>query len=434
MQDKHQALQRSYQDVTLLQQISREITASLDLKQVLTRCHYHLSEILDAHVLLIGIYRETEHKLDFAFWMEDNQLAPRFDIDLDQTWTPGVICFNQQREILIGCQADFLRYLPQMPDPLYGALTQSVLYFPLTVSGKAVGVFSVQSLDEHAYSESQIDLLRTLASYVAISVANADSFEQLQLTQQQLITQEKMASLGALVAGVAHEINTPLGICVTATSHLQVEMELIQQAADNKTLQQSQFQRFLQHLKDGLKILQVNTTRAADLVQSFKQVSVDQSNVSLREFSLLGYMQDVLLTLKPQLHKAGCKMELQCPDDIVLYTDAGAIAQIITNLVMNALIHGLSQQPEPRIQISFLQEGRLVILKFSDNGIGVDPRALEHIFEPFYTTRRNNGGTGLGTHIVFNLVNGSLRGQIDVHSQPGQGLHYKITFPARREN
>ena len=433
LQDKHQALQRSYQDVTLLQQISTEITASLDLKQVLTRCHHHLSEILDAHVLLIGIYRETEHKLDFAFWMEDNQLAPRFDIDLDQNWAPGVICFNRQQEILIGCNEDFLRYLPKIPEPLYGKLTQSVLYFPLTVSGKAVGVFSVQSLEPHAYSESQIALLRTLASYVAISVANADSFEQLQLTQQQLITQEKMASLGALVAGVAHEINTPLGICVTASSHLQVELETIQQALDSKNIQQSQFQRFLQHLREGLKILQVNTARAADLVQSFKQVSVDQSNVTLREFSLRSYLQDVLLTLKPQLHKAGCALDFQCPEDIELYTDPGAIAQIITNLVLNSLLHGVNQVTEPRIQISFTQEGRMVILKFGDNGIGMDQRALAHIFEPFYTTKRNKGGTGLGTHIVFNLVNGSLKGQIDVQSSPGAGLHYKISFPARRD-
>lgn len=434
LQEKHQALQRSYQDVTLLQQISTEITASLDLKQVLTRCHHHLSAILDAHVLLIGIYRETEHKLDFAFWMEDNQLAPRFDIDLDQHSSPGVICFNQQQEILIGCHEDFLNYLPQVPEPLYGRLTQSVLYFPLTVSGKAVGVFSVQSLKPHAYSESQIALLRTLASYVAISVANADSFEQLQLTQQQLITQEKMASLGALVAGVAHEINTPLGICVTASSHLQSELEIIQQALDSKNIQQSQFQRFLLHMREGLKILQVNTARAADLVQSFKQVSVDQSNVALREFSLRSYLQDVLLTLKPQLHKAGCALDFQCPDEIELYTDPGAIAQIITNLVLNSLLHGVNQVPDPRIQIHISQEGRMVILKFGDNGIGMDQRALAHIFEPFYTTKRNKGGTGLGTHIVFNLVNGSLKGQIDVQSTPGAGLHYKISFPARRDS
>ena len=434
LQEKHQALQRSYQDVTLLQQISTEITASLDLKQVLTRCHHHLSEILDAHVLLIGIYRETEHKLDFAFWMEDNQLAPRFDIDLDQNWAPGVICFNRQQEILIGCNDDFLNYLPQIPEPLYGKLTQSVLYFPLTVSGKPVGVFSVQSLKAHAYSESQIALLRTLASYVAISVANADSFEQLQLTQQQLITQEKMASLGALVAGVAHEINTPLGICVTASSHLQVELEHIQQALDSKNIQQSQFQRFLQHLREGLKILQVNTARAADLVQSFKQVSVDQSNVTLREFSLRSYLQDVLLTLKPQLHKAGCALDFQCPEDIELYTDPGAIAQIITNLVLNSLLHGVNQVTDPRISISFLLEGRMVVLKFGDNGVGMDQRALAHIFEPFYTTKRNKGGTGLGTHIVFNLVSGSLKGHIDVQSAPGAGLHYKITFPARRDS
>ncbi|MDF3127277.1 two-component regulator propeller domain-containing protein [Rheinheimera sp. 1928-s] len=410
LQEKHQALQRSYQDITLLQQISREITASLDLKQVLTRCHSHLVQMLDAHVLLIGIYRETEHKLDFAFWMEDNQLAPRFDVDLEQAATPAVYCFNNQREMIIREATEFLEYLPMIPEPLYGVMTKSVLYFPLTVSGKAVGVFSVQSLKEQAYSDSQIELLRTLASYVAISVANADSFEQLQLTQQQLITQEKMAGLGSLVAGVAHEINTPLGICVTASSHLQTELDTVQHAVDQKVLQQSQFQRFLQHLREGLKILQVNTGRAADLVQSFKKVSVDQSNVSLREFNLATYVQDVVLTLKPQLHKAGCLLDVQCDSNLVIYSDPGAIAQIITNLVFNALIHGVKDRPDPRIQLSFSQEGRTLMMKFSDNGKGLDQRALQHLFEPFYTTNRNNGGTGLGAHIVYNLVTVSLKG------------------------
>ncbi|WP_186435145.1 two-component regulator propeller domain-containing protein [Rheinheimera sediminis] len=434
LQEKHQALQRSYQDLTLLQLISREITASLDLKQVLTRCHSHLSHMLDAHVLLIGIYREAEHTLDFAFWMENNQLAPRFELDLTQVHTPAVICFNEQREIIIRESSEFLLQLPEVPQPLYGAMTKSVLYFPLTVSGKAVGVFSVQSMEEHAYSDSQIELLRTLASYVAISVANADSFEQLQLTQQQLITQEKMAGLGSLVAGIAHEINTPLGICVTASSHLQAELDVVQHAVAQKMLQQSQFQRFLQHLHEGLKILQVNTGRAADLVQSFKKVSVDQSNVSLREFNLGPYVQDVLLTLKPQLHKAGCALDIQCEDDIVLYTDPGAIAQIITNLVMNALIHGVKDRSNPRIQLSFNMDGRSLLMRFSDNGKGLDKRALQHLFEPFYTTNRNNGGTGLGAHIVYNLVTVSLKGHIEVQSEPEQGLHYKITFPVRRDS
>lgn len=434
LEDKHQALQLSYQNMALLQQIGSEITASLDLQQVLTRCHDHVSKILDAHVLLIGIYRETEHVLDFAFWIENNHLAPRFTIELTNTDVPSVVCFTQQREIIVSRVEDFLRYLPAIPSPLYGELTRSVLYFPLTINGKPVGVFSVQSLQEQAYQAAQIDLMRTLASYVAISVANADSYEQLQQTQQKLITQEKMASLGALVAGVAHEINTPLGVCVTATSHLQVEYEQIAEATNNKTLAQSQFQRFMQHLAEGLKILQVNTTRASDLIQSFKQVSVDQSNVALREFDLRSYMQDVLLTLRPKLNKTGCRLDFRCPEQVTMFTDPGALAQIVTNLVFNALLHGLDKHPHPEIYLHFSVDSRMICLQFGDNGCGMEPRALSHIFEPFFTTKRNEGGTGLGTHIVFNLVTASLKGQIETHSKPGEGLHYTMTFPIRRDN
>ena len=126
-------------------------------------------------------------------------------------------------------------------------------------------------------------------------------------------------------------------------------------------------------------------------------------------------------------------LDVQCDSDLVLYTDPGAIAQIITNLVMNTLIHGVKDRPNPRIQLSFTQEGRSILMKFGDNGRGLDQRALQHLFEPFYTTNRNNGGTGLGAHIVYNLVTVSLKGHIDVQSEPEQGLHYKITFPVRRD-
>lgn len=256
-----------------------------------------------------------------------------------------------------------------------------------------------------------------------------DSYAELKTAQQQLVTQEKMASLGALVAGVAHEINTPLGICVTATSHLHNELELLNSSYQQGGIQKSQFERFLQQFSDGLKILHSNTHRAADLVQSFKQVSVDQSSDSVRDIELVAYLRDVLLSLQPKLRQIGCSVELDTPDTLTMHTDAGAIAQIITNLVVNSLHHGLQATAAPKISIVLhLVEGQLQLL-FYDNGCGMNEADLARLFDPFFTTKRHQGGTGLGSHIVYNLVTVRLKGQITVSSPPGLGLQYFIRLP-----
>lgn len=259
--------------------------------------------------------------------------------------------------------------------------------------------------------------------------ALAASYQQLQQTQQQLLTQEKMASLGGLVAGVAHEINTPLGVCVTATSHLQAEQRSLATAFANRSVGQQQFERFLQHLADGLKILQVNTQRAADLVNSFKQVSVDQSIDSYRDFDLAQYLNDVVLSLSARLKQQRCQLHITCPTPLNVYSDPGAIAQIITNLVMNALLHGLDNIPEPQITLEVTVDDKRVQIRFADNGCGMSKAHLQQLFDPFFTTKRNQGGSGLGAHIVFNLVTARLHGEITVNSDIGQGLHYLIRFP-----
>lgn len=259
--------------------------------------------------------------------------------------------------------------------------------------------------------------------------ALAESYHRLQQTQQQLITQEKMASLGGLVAGVAHEINTPLGVCVTATSHLQVEQQKMAEAFHSRTLQQRQFEHFLAQLADGLKILQVNTQRAADLVNSFKQVSVDQSIDSFREFELSQYLHDVQLSLSARLKKQQCQLVIDCPTPLTMFSDPGAIAQILTNLVINSLLHGLEQQAHPEITLVVVADENSVDINFADNGIGMNETNLRQLFDPFFTTKRNQGGSGLGAHIVFNLVTVRLQGEIHVKSAPGQGLQYQIRIP-----
>ncbi|MBZ9613240.1 sensor histidine kinase [Rheinheimera maricola] len=258
-----------------------------------------------------------------------------------------------------------------------------------------------------------------------------DSYAELKKAQQQLVIQEKMASLGALVAGVAHEINTPLGICVTAASHLQAELDSITSQYAKGGMQKSAFDRFLQRVTDGVRILQSNTGRAADLVNSFKQISVDQSYDSVRNIELISYIHDVLLSLQPQLKKRVCQVKLDAPEQLQMYTDAGALAQIITNLVMNSLHHGLQDVAQPQIVISLQQQQQQLLLQYSDNGCGMSATDLARLFDPFFTTKRHQGGTGLGSHIVYNLVTVRFNGRIEVSSPPGMGLQYTIWLPLR---
>ncbi len=429
LKEKHDALEASNKDLMLLQQIGREITGSLDLNQVLTRCHAMLGEFIDVHVMIIGLYRAQTNEIEFVFWQEGQENEASFTIAANDDKTPAALCFMRREEIIVNQHADFIQYLTSLPQPLCGKAVESVVYIPLMLNQQVVGVFSVQSPQPYAYNASQLSLLRTLSSSIAIAVVNADTFTRLQQTQQQLVIQEKMASLGGLVAGVAHEINTPLGICVTATSYLKAEYEQVHQAFDAKTLQQSQFSKFLQQLAEGLKILEVNTERAATLVQSFKKVSVDQTANEAREIELAGYLEDVMLSLLPQLKKINCQFELQCPKDIYWFTDAGAVAQIITNLVLNSVKHAFAEQAEPKISLHFSQQGRQLQCDYYDNGCGMSSESLGRLFEPFYTTKRSSGGTGLGAHIVFNLVTARLKGQITVRSAANEGLHYRMTFP-----
>lgn len=429
LKEKHDALQASNQDLLLLQQIGREITGSLQLGQVLSRCHQMLSQLIDVHAMVIGLHRPLTNEIEFVFWLEDSETASSFAIAANDGKAPASLCFCRAEEIIVNQHSDFATYFDELPQPLCGEAMESVVYLPLMLNQKVVGVFSVQSPRAFAYSRSQLNLLRTLSSYIAIAVVNADTYTRLQQTQQQLVIQEKMASLGALVAGVAHEINTPLGICVTATSHLQAEYNVIQQAFNDKSLQQSQFQRFLSHLGDGLKILAVNTERSAALIQSFKKVSVDQSADAPRQIELASYLQDVMLSLQPQLRPLNCQFQLVCPADIHWYTDAGALAQILTNLVMNSVKHAFAEQSAPAISLQVQQQGRQLLFDYADNGCGMDEQNLALIFEPFFTTKRAAGGTGLGAHIVFNLVTARFKGQIQVQSTPGQGLHYRISLP-----
>ncbi|MBK1837087.1 PAS domain S-box protein [Azospirillum sp. YIM B02556] len=254
---------------------------------------------------------------------------------------------------------------------------------------------------------------------------------ELKATQASLIQAEKMASLGQLVAGVAHEVNTPIGITITGASQLQALIGELSDRHSANALKKSDFQRFLDDGMEMASLILSNSTRAANLVQSFKLVAVDQSSDERRAFLLRDYIDELLRSLHPTYKaRTALTVAVDCPADLELDGYPGALSQILTNLIMNALVHALDPEQTGRISIAACRkDGDMVELSVGDDGNGIAPEVLPKIFDPFFTTRRGSGGSGLGLHIVYNLVTGRLHGTIGVESRPGRGARFTLRFP-----
>ncbi|WP_338770338.1 GAF domain-containing sensor histidine kinase [Massilia sp. METH4] len=303
--------------------------------------------------------------------------------------------------------------------------------FALIASQVSSALQGRQSMDrlERAVQERTLRLDQAKASLERQNEALNKALTQLQDAQSELVRQEKLASLGRLVAGVAHEINTPLGICVTATSHLVQELKLTREDLAEGRLDEEGLNAFFDTVDQSLRIMTTNTQRAAALVRSFKQVAVDQSSENIRHFNLAKYVAEVLLSLQPKLKGKPVKVELDCPADIHLDSFPGAVSQILTNMIENSLVHGFEEDQPGTIRITGRLDGDHVAFDYSDDGMGMDQSLLTQLFDPFFTTKRGSGGSGLGAHILYNLVTGPLGGTIKVSSAPGMGLHYRLRFP-----
>ena len=255
---------------------------------------------------------------------------------------------------------------------------------------------------------------------------------ELRRTQDELVRAEKLASLGQLVAGVAHEINTPLGIALTTGTLVGDEARTFRAAIAAGTLSRTRLNRFVDRVEEGAGLLRVNLTRAADLVHGFKQVAVDRVSDESRSFPLDAWLDDLLASLRPMLRKGSHTVARACPPGLVVDTNPGVLAQVVTNLVANAAVHGFRDGGPGHILVRVEADpDEIVRIEVRDDGRGIPAADLDRIFDPFFTTARSSGSTGLGLHIVHNLVTAKLGGRIEVESVPGEGTVARIAFPAR---
>lgn len=255
-----------------------------------------------------------------------------------------------------------------------------------------------------------------------------NSILELKKAQERLLDAEKMAILGKLSAEISHEINTPIGVSITSTSYLSDLLNSLKNDIDNQKLTKRSLDDFTKNADQSLHLLFNNLNRASDLITSYKQVAVDQTSNKTRKINVAQYLHEIIQSLQPKLKKTKHTINVNCVDNIDVYCHAGAISQIFTNLIINSIIHGFDGIENGTITISAKLKGERLHLHYQDNGVGVPQNKLPQIFDPFYTTKSGTGGTGLGTHIINELVTDTLNGTIVAHSEVGQGLSYDIEF------
>jgi len=446
---------RAEQVQNALYQIASLSAQALDTDALSSSLHRIIGELMTAKNFLIALHHPDTREISIPYFVDEKDSAAPLARFPYGTGMCSYVLASKQAQLHDATSVRQLIASGQLQQPLGSLDIASWIGAPMLVHDQPYGVLVVQSYDPATvYTKADLDLLAFMASHVAVAIArmqadrrirktkealelqNAalnEALHKLQLAQTELVRQEKLASLGGLVAGVAHEINTPLGICVTATSHLVQELKLTREELAAGEMTEDSLNSFLDIVDQSLRIMTTNTQRAANLVRSFKQVAVDQSSNDIRNFNLRAYLNEVLLSLQPKLKGRPVKVEVDCPPDLVLDSFPGAVSQIVTNMVVNSLVHGFERDQAGRIAIRVREEGGLVSFDYADDGMGMDGAALEKLFDPFFTTKRGSGGSGLGAHILYNLVTAVLGGTVKVESAPGEGLRYCLTFPRSRK-
>lgn len=323
----------------------------------------------------------------------------------------------------------------------------SMLDVPIRHKGEMIGIICCEHIgnsrqwteDEATFSSSLADLIGRAINAHAFKESEQELHDINEKLEQrikertaQLVVAEKMAALGNLVAGIAHEVNTPLGIGITASSAVTDAIKNLEKAMNEGRLSESLFKSFLQESYELLFMLESNLGRAANLIQHFKQTAVDHSDQNIHIFDVNKSLGSLVLSLKTEVAKYGVKVKLDIADKLTIYSYPSAWSQIFSNLILNSCIHAFKNNDNPEINIKISTSKDKIIVEFSDNGCGISAENIDKIMLPFFTTNRGNGGTGLGMSIVYNLITEQLKGSIEIKSELGKGIQVLIECPLVR--
>ncbi len=451
-------LELSYQNVTTLSQIGQKITATLDLKSIISTLYESTNSLVDFHSFGIGLYNEYTNTLDFVHAFENGNELPAFSQSLDDDSQLSVWCYRYKQDVIIGeFERDTLNYLKNLPQkpPAGHQFSESVMYVPLQVKEKVIGVLTLQSFHKNAYRSYQVDILRSLAAYTAIALDNSYAYiqlneineelnstlENLRQTQGQLVQSEKMASLGQLTAGVAHEINNPINFVSAGIDSLSVNYSELNELLNlykalkpnedtfaklseiEKLKKELDLDYLLEEIPQLLKSVKSGAQRTTEIVRSLRNFTrLDEEN--LKQANLEEGLESTLVILRNKF-KERIKINRQYSQISEISCYPGQLNQVFMNIISNAI---QAIEGEGTITLKTEENAQNVTIYISDTGKGMPEEVKNRIFEPFYTTKEVGEGTGLGLSITYGIIE-KHKGSIEVVSKAGEGTTFIIRLP-----
>lgn len=453
LHQKNRQLENQKEDIERLSRIGRDITATLSIESIIDTVYENVNALMDAAVFSIGLYNPEKNCLELPASREKGERLPYHSYDLNDKNRLAVWCFKNQREVLINdYQTEYANYIPELKAPLAGETPSSILYLPLTYKDKTNGVITAQSFRKNAYNEFHLNMLRNLAIYTAIALDNAEAYHRLNLvlddlknTQERLVTQSKLAALGALTAGIAHEIKNPLNF-INNYAELSVGL-----AEEIRALLAEQSDRLdadvVENLNSQLDVLVRNTgkirdhgKRADNIVRSMLQHSRGKAgerqptdiNLMVEEDLNLAYhgmrAQDSSFNVKVEAEYDPAVGKL----DVVPQDVSRALLNIITNACYEVHKRKLAENGAftPRLVVSTKRLNGQVEIRIRDNGQGIPEAIRDRILVPFFTTKPTGQGTGLGLSISNDIIVHGHGGQLQFESEEGQGTEFIVRLPA----
>lgn len=429
-------------DIGRLSEIGLKITSSLDKRQIIETLYRNIRSMIPASTFGVGIVDWDRRTISFEYTVQGDQFIMPYERSLDATEQPASRCVLSGQEMIVNQISHDSRKLDaviaqrsgdqivRLEDGTETEDSRSGVYVPIILGGRVMGVVGALSNQENAFSLNDLNILRTLAAYTGVAYDNAEAYRRLTITQSKLVEQEKLAALGSLVAGVAHELNTPIGNSLLMASTLQdLSTQFAQKVKENQ-LRRSDLESYTQSAMNSSELIVRSLTSAANLVSSFKQIAVDQTSDKRRNFDLQFFCEEVALTLSNRSKREGHEIRVEIASGLAMDSYPGALGQVLNNLIINAMVHGLHERSQGIITLRGQAQGEHSIeLVVQDNGVGITRENIERIFEPFFTTRLGTGGSGLGLHICYNIIHSVLGGSIKVESVLNLGTSFTMILP-----
>lgn len=441
-EDQTARLQIAHENISLLSEIGRQITASLEPEEIMLRLYAHVDKLMPAHGFGVGLYDPGKRELDIRFAMEGGRRYPGSRLRLDDLHSAPARCLHEGLPVVIddlesewgrsarrpGGAALEIRAGADVDSPARPG-SKSLIFVPLVVKQQVRGFICVQSVEARSYHTVHVDMLSTLASYTAVALDNAHTYAELRRTRQELAHSEYMASLGRVMAGVAHEVNTPVGNIRLSISSLQDAVTGLRTAFASHSLRRSGLEEFFARFDEAAGLIARAAQRAAELMNHLKDLSVDSSEFVRRPFAVAPVVGHIVRALADELRSRHVEVHQQIDPHIELYGDPTRFEHIIVTLISNALVHGFEGRERGLIRIEASADEHACRIRFADDGNGIPPEHLEKVFEPYYTTHFGKGRSGLGLYLVHNVVTAVFQGELAIDSRPGGGTELRMTLP-----